>query len=438
MSESDLRVQAAFDRTYIPADCVVDRYIMVSITADARGALEFRSGPLNIALAIDASGSMTGDKLEAAKSAALELADSMTAEDILSVVSFETDVRVRVDGRRLTPANRHEVRRQVQSITARAMTNLSGGWFAAVDCAARVSEVLPEYSARTIILSDGRANQGIRDRDQLALHAAELCERGVTTSAMGIGNGYDEFLLNLISEAGGGRLHDAEFPSEVSGVLLGELAEIQVSAAEGLVITVTGDRDVEIEPLGRSSAVRGKGSVSVPIGALPAGGRRRLVFRVTCPPSADGTVLPFKVSGSYRPIGDHEKGELPETALELLAVGRELNDGQIVNHDVADAAAEAWSTHTVQVATQLNHARKFAEASHYVRSQREAFAHYASKHVPAAMEHLEDFDALIPHVSREISARNKKEMMLQSRLVAESRRDWRGAGKTSWRSRLND
>ena len=140
--------------------------------------------PLNIALVIDASGSMSGGKLEAAKDAALGLAARLTARDRLTVVSFASDVQVHLDAVPVTPENADRIRAEVTRLRTRGMTCLSGGWFAGVECAARIAEEDPRMTPRVILLSDGHANEGVVDRGELREHAGELRLRGVLTSQL--------------------------------------------------------------------------------------------------------------------------------------------------------------------------------------------------------------------------------------------------------------
>ncbi len=67
------------------------------------------------------------------------------------------------------------------------------------------------------------------------------------TSALGIGDGYDEQLLRGIAGNCGGRLHDAEFTTEISSVLLGEFDDIFGAIVEDARIEATSPTGVRVE-----------------------------------------------------------------------------------------------------------------------------------------------------------------------------------------------
>src|SRR3954471_25033414 len=94
-------------------------------------------------------------------------------------------------------------------------------------------------SHRLLLLSDGQANEGTTDRAELAHHTGELLKRGIITSAVGIGDGYDEELLGAMAEAGGGRLHDAGEAHEIGEVVLGELREGRDALLERATLRLT-------------------------------------------------------------------------------------------------------------------------------------------------------------------------------------------------------
>jgi len=271
MSDVELTAAAAFDRKLFWTGGRSVRYLVARLEAsrrDDRRAAE--RTPLNIALVIDASGSMDGGKLEAAKQAALGLAERLTAPDRLTVVSFASDVQVHLDAVPVTKDNAARVRAEISRLQTRGMTLLSGGWFAGVECAARIAEEDPRMTPRVILLSDGHANEGIVDHAALGAHARELRMRGVLTSALGIGNGYDEQLLRGIAENGGGRLHDAEFTTEISSVLLGELDEIFGTLVEEVRIALAGPAAARVEVVGGAQSCRMDGPTLVTIGPVPS------------------------------------------------------------------------------------------------------------------------------------------------------------------------
>ena len=57
---------------------------------------------------------------------------------------------------------------------------------------------------RVILLSDGQANEGIVDQDQIAEQVRALANAGVTTTTVGIGVGFNEELMTAIANAGQG------------------------------------------------------------------------------------------------------------------------------------------------------------------------------------------------------------------------------------------
>ena len=70
------------------------------------------------------------------------------------------------------------------------------------------------------------------------MHAQKLAERGVATSAVGIGDGYSPLQLDALAEGGGGRLHDAADPEELHEAIVGELNQLRTVVARNLMVTV--------------------------------------------------------------------------------------------------------------------------------------------------------------------------------------------------------
>jgi Ca-activated chloride channel family protein len=75
--------------------------------------------------------------------------------------------------------------RRIEQVDSRGCTDLSGGWL--TGCREIADHLDGEQLARCLLLTDGLANRGIVDHDELARHATELRARGIVTSTFGIG-----------------------------------------------------------------------------------------------------------------------------------------------------------------------------------------------------------------------------------------------------------
>lgn len=436
MTDVNFTAAAAFDRKLLWEGGDSVRYLVARLRAkmkdDRRPA---GRPPLNIALAIDASGSMGDGKLEAAKAAALGLADRLTERDRLTIVSFASDVQVHLDAVPVSRENLIRIRTEVSLLQTRGMTNLSGGWFAGVECAARVAEEDARMTPRIIILSDGHANEGISDPAELREHAGELRLRGVLTSALGIGDGYDEQLLRGIAESGAGRLHDAELASEISSVLLGELDDILGTVIEGAEIMLTVPPGIRVEVLGKAGAEVRDGRAVVAIGPIQNDIERVTVFKVTCPKAQRGDVFTFAMVATGRAVADRQMLATSAVAVTLAAVDGKANKDQPRDAEIAEIVARTWSAQIVAKVAQMNRDEAFEAAQEYIKGELHHFRRYVED-LPGGKDLVGELDFLAGRVGREFSGRMRKEMVVQSSLFMESRVDHRGAGKVAWSARM--
>jgi Ca-activated chloride channel homolog len=436
MTDVKFAAAAAFDRKLFWEGGDSVRYLVARLRAnlkdDRRPA---KRTPLNIALVIDASGSMGGGKREAAKAAALGLAERLAERDRLTLVSFASDVQVHLDAVPVSRENLIRIRTEVALLQTRGMTNLSGGWFAGVECAARVAEEDARMTPRIIILSDGHANEGISDPNELREHAGELRLRSVLTSALGIGDGYDEQLLRGIAENGGGRLHDAELTSEISSVLLGELDDIFGTLIEGAEIVLTVPSGVRVDVLGKGDADVRDGRVAVSMGPIQNDIERVAVFKVSCPKAQRSKEFTFGMVATGRAVADRNTLETSAVSVNLVAVDRKANKDQPRDAEIAEIVARTWSAQVVATAARMNRDGAYEDAQKYIEGELRHFRRYVDG-LPGGQDMVGELELLARRVGREFSSRMRKEMVVQSALVMESRVDRRGAGKAAWSARM--
>ncbi|MCA1595551.1 MAG: VWA domain-containing protein, partial [Chloroflexi bacterium] len=184
----------------ITLECVTGRRYALStapsrehVLIQARGseAQSSRRMPLNLCLVIDRSGSMDGEPLDYVKRACGYVVDLLEPSDILSIVTFETQVDVLMPARRVV--NRQLVKEHINRIEPGNTTNLYDGLVAGYRQIQ--TAVAPGYLSRLLVLSDGDPTAGIRDFQTIVARAAEAKGGGVATTALGFGPDYNEELM---------------------------------------------------------------------------------------------------------------------------------------------------------------------------------------------------------------------------------------------------
>jgi Ca-activated chloride channel family protein len=201
--------------------------------------------PLNLALVIDRSGSMGGQKLSYARKAARFLAGELTARDHLAIVAFDDEVKVVMPS---TPVSDPQpFLAAIHTIHSGGCTALFDGWLAG---ALQVAEHFdPAGLNRVLLLSDGQANQGLIDQQEIAVKVAGLTARGISTSAFGLGDGFDEDLMGAMASAGDGTLAFIESPAQ--------LADLYASELQGLATTLGKRVSLGIHPKNGAELVDG-------------------------------------------------------------------------------------------------------------------------------------------------------------------------------------
>jgi Ca-activated chloride channel family protein len=92
MTTDDLGASVRLDHQLLAVEREHRVHCLLEVTAPKAPAAERR--PLHIALVIDRSGSMAGDKLETAKVSAAYLARRLAPTDRLAVVTYDDEVRL--------------------------------------------------------------------------------------------------------------------------------------------------------------------------------------------------------------------------------------------------------------------------------------------------------------------------------------------------------
>jgi Ca-activated chloride channel family protein len=265
--------------------------------------------PLNLAIVLDRSGSMSGEKLNFVKEAGIHLLDLLEEQDHAAVVVYDNQVDVLSTSVPLTPANRKKLKAALKGVRSGGSTCLSGGWITGCN---EVAKAIQDNSVnRVLLLTDGLANEGITDLEQLAKESRELAARGVSTSTFGVGRDFNEHLLEAMANQGGGIFHFIESPQDIPEIFQQEFKDLAAVTVRDVELTLDIPPQVKTLVLGNWQAKRENGHLRIFLGSMYSG-RNQLLYVQLIVPASDTDGL--TINGLAR--GKGEGGSLFEAQAE--------------------------------------------------------------------------------------------------------------------------
>ena len=304
----------------------------IAVTIDAPVVAGSESRPaINVAVVIDRSGSMAGEKLENAKQAAQRLISQLAPSDRFSVIVYGSDVEVVFPSSTATDRAKDAALTAIANILDDGGTNLSGGLNAGREQILR--HVEQSAVSRVVLISDGLANEGIVDRDDLAALARETAQRGISITTVGVGLDFDERTMTRIAVSGRGNYYFVESSAMLAEMFATELDRLGATTGSEVRLSLTPAANVEIlEAYGYPMQVEG-GAVIIPIADLHSGEQRKVVLRVRVDATRTGGIDLGKISLAFRPIGSRE---MARASLNWRA---EVTDNQQIVLDNRDGEA---------------------------------------------------------------------------------------------------
>jgi Ca-activated chloride channel family protein len=389
---------------------------------------------VNLAFVLDRSGSMSGQKIELAKRAIETAVDRLLPTDRFAIVCYDDRIDVVVEGTTASrEAKTHAIER-LRSIDARGSTDLGGGWLRGAEQVALGQVIVAGGNAksdadmhrlasntdagnggpvrssvnRVLLLTDGLANVGIVDHAQLAGHAQELRARGVTTTTFGVGEDFDEGLLQSMADGGGGHFYFIANAAQIQDHIATEVGELLQVVARETVLEITAPETLEVSTLSPYAIERRGSRHHVLLGDLVAEQRLEVVLRVKFGYGPIGQEVGLLVGTSDR------EGVLNLAGASPVGVGWEYaddhtNDAQARDRSVDRAVARLFAARARQGAVKLNRLGDFLEARRELREVSRRIAGYAGSDgelrglVAELREEENRFSAPMPEMTRKVA-----------------------------------
>jgi Ca-activated chloride channel homolog len=332
-------------------------YLKIGLTGfeDARST---GRAPANLAIVLDRSSSMSGEKLEKAKEAALMVLDRLDDRDIVSIITYDSSVEVLVPATKV--ADRASIAQRIRALDARGMTALFAG-------VAKGSQELRKFAdknrvSRIILLSDGQANVGPSSPNELGELGHALAKEGVSVTTIGLGLGYNEDLMAQLARRSDGNHAFAEQAVELAKIFDSELGDVLSVIAQEVTVKVrfTGGAR-PIRSLNRDAEIRGETAI-LSLNQLYARQEKHFLLEVEIPEGNAGALKDVaEVSLSYANLITKETDRA--TSKVAVQYTKALADVErATKRDVMVAVVEAVANEKNRLAVTLRDEGKLEEA----------------------------------------------------------------------------
>lgn len=358
LPENQLRVNTLLGQPVMLVGKKQLAYLQVGLTG-LETPCRYKHTPVNIAIVIDKSGSMQGEKIAEAKRAAIMAIERLNPDDIISVVTYDASVNVLVPATKVS--DKDMIFSRIRAIRAGGSTALYDG---VCKGACEMRKFLTcNRIKRLILLSDGLANVGPDSPKALGQLGASLIKEGISVTTIGLGLGYNEDLMTQLAYKSDGNHYFAENACQLASVFDSEFGNALSVIAQEIRININcayGIRPVRL--LGREGNINGQ-NAEVFINQLHGQNEKFVMLEVEIPASAKNIISKHvaTVDVSYSNLITHKTDKLRRNVRVSFSDSKALVE-QHTNCNVMANVVELIATERNEIALELRDEGKIEEA----------------------------------------------------------------------------
>ena len=278
-----MNVKALLDVDMVALEAADKVTLMLDLTAPQNPKHQSRPGQA-VQVVLDRSGSMEGAPLDAAKGSLLKLIDRLAPQNSFGLVAFDDNALVIAPIRTMADHHMPSLRKAIRELQTGGSTDISAGYLMGLR---ELTRVQASGGSTLLLVSDGHANAGEQDPKFFTDVATKSATQKVTTSTIGLGTGYDETILEALSQGGGGAHRFAGSIDEAVGAIAAEVDDLLDKTIVNAVLRLTPTSAMSgvpsIEILQRLPHWKDGETFVVQLGDLYSGENRRFVIDLDVP-----------------------------------------------------------------------------------------------------------------------------------------------------------
>jgi len=305
ITEGGIKVSGALDHTSILANG--DRRVRMEIVVSSDDVpTATPRAPTDLVVVLDRSGSMTGDKLLDAKTAARDLISLLGEEDRFSLITYSDIATVDIGLDFANNDTRAHWNGTIDRVHARGGTHMQAGLSLALSSWERT----PGRIMRTILISDGLPDR----KDGLVALASRSATEEIPLTTVGIGLDYDERLMTELADAGTGNFYWTKRGDDLASAFAIEFDAARETVASQVAVTFRSADGTSLT----STAGYPVNHNAFDIGGLVAGQTRRVWVTLDLPQSYEEGTEPGRFDLDWYDVdGGRKSASLAVPGLEI-------------------------------------------------------------------------------------------------------------------------
>lgn len=294
-----VQLTGRLDRTAVlqGGDGLVKMELVLEAAERTRSSLSSPASS-DLLVVLDRSGSMSGEKLARAKEAVQELIAHMADQDRLALIAYSSTAELTIPLSSTARTARDQWRETVRAIGTGGGTNMSAGLDLALEVAARNRRL--SRRSRLLLISDGHANEGDPTLEGLIARATRSARQEIVLSAIGVGEGFDEFLMSSLADSGAGNFYYLQHNENLATIFANELSATRDTVASALSIRFATAPGVRVVDAAGYPLEHEDGVTTFHPGSLFAGQERRIWVSLELPADRLATHALGSIVATYR------------------------------------------------------------------------------------------------------------------------------------------
>jgi Ca-activated chloride channel family protein len=306
---NDVTLTCRLNKAHLPV-MTTQQLVYVLIEATPGAGVAQVQMPLNLSLVLDKSGSMQGIKIQNLREAAKLVVDRLGSQDTISIVAFSDRKYLIAESQAVS--DKQDLKKKIDRIRDGGGTAISGGMGQGL---AELDKALgPDRISRMLLLTDGQTFGDEKACKKLGKKAGDAA---IVVNALGLGDDWNEELLDDIAEASGGVADFIDSPDKIVGFFEQAVQSMQDTVVQNaqmvlrLANGVTPRQVWQVLPMISNLGYRplSDRDVQVTLGELEKGQPRSLLVELLVGPRPAGTYRIAQTEVSYDVPGLKLAGE---------------------------------------------------------------------------------------------------------------------------------